>query len=290
MPTTRNHKRAFGSMLVFLSGVLLLMLVVYAKPAPQQSETAQSQLETCAACHEEQVKNFAANKHAAIDAKEQYKKANAEFSCTSCHGDASKHLEQGGGKGTIFAFGDKETATTKSKACLACHSDNHPGYFASNHAKAGMSCTSCHGVHGEKQGETAACASCHADVAAKFKLNEHHRLKEGILECTSCHNPHEAATRERLGGFKNEACFKCHTDKQGPFVYEHGANFEEGCTACHEPHGSTNRHMLSFQRVADLCRSCHASFPHATSYTQDSQCTACHVTMHGSNVSSTFRK
>ena len=35
-------------------------------------------------------------------------------------------------------------------------------------------------------------------------------------------------------------CYKCHVDKQGPFVYEHVPVKTEGCSSCHTPHGSTN--------------------------------------------------
>lgn len=278
--------------LLLLPLLLLCAAITLIAANPADTPGPKATLDDCATCHEAQAKAFANTRHGILDSKGLASKAKADFSCVSCHGDAGKHIEQGGGKGTIMAFAEKETATAKSKACLTCHKDSHPGFFASNHAKAGMACTSCHGIHdqGAKE-DAAACASCHADVAAKFKLNERHRLKEGILECTSCHNPHEAASRERLGGFKREACFKCHTDKQGPFVFEHGGNIEESCTACHDPHGSPNRHMLTYQNSPDLCYSCHGNPPSFHSrFTKDTRCTNCHSTIHGSNLSNVFLK
>ena len=114
----------------------------------------------------------------------------------------------------------------------------------------------------------------------------------GVLECTSCHDPHAPATRSLLGGFKQQPCATCHADKSGPFVFEHGASRTEGCTACHSPHGSPNRHLLAHQRVGELCLTCHAAVPqfHAgfnpatpPRFGLDTQCTSCHSAIHGSN-------
>ena len=55
-------------------------------------------------------------------------------------------------------------------------------------------------------------------------------------------------------------CFKCHADKQGPFVYEHVPVKTEGCTSCHTPHGSTNPRLLRVSQVNLLCLQCH-TFP-----------------------------
>ena len=121
----------------------------------------------------------------------------------------------------------------------SCHGTAHPAWEASSHARAGLDCTSCHGVHGDpfshfhadepRASELASprvsdvCAGCHTEVFAQFEYNERHRLQEGILECTSCHNPHEQSPRWMLGGFKEESCVDCHVDKGGPFVFEHGS-------------------------------------------------------------------
>lgn len=187
----------------------------------------------------------------------------AKDSCTSCHGDPTAHIDAGEGEGTIFAFKSSDIPLEKTRRCLNCHVNNHPRFLMSPHAKGALDCTTCHSIHAsdnEPQNTKKAvlipkskiCSHCHADIFSKFNLNEHHRLREGILDCTSCHDPHEPVTRTNLGGFKQQACLRCHTDKQGPFVYEHGSVLIEGCTSCHDPHGSPNRHMLNFQRVTDL--------------------------------------
>lgn len=240
--------------------------------------------ENCGDCHEEQMTVFKLSPH-------------GTSSCSSCHGDAGKHIEEGGSKGTIFAFGLSETSIQKAKKCISCHKESNARFFASSHGKASMDCTGCHKVHQKKTlahkiDGTKSCYGCHEDVFAQFKLNERHRLQEGILQCTTCHNPHEPALRERLAGFKHEACLKCHTDKGGPFLFEHAASRIEGCSICHEVHGSPNRHMLHHQSVGELCFSCHVEAPswHARFQTSETNCAVCHSMIHGSNLDKLFLK
>jgi len=267
--------------------------------------------EVCGACHEDLAGAFAGSVHSALDREGMDERYGVAFSCTACHGDVSQHLEEGGGEGTIFAFKADVPAAVRSSKCLACHGDTHPGFRRSPHALAGMACQDCHTIHGESHGwamlksagngierpmeqvsdASRLCRTCHGDVFAQFDFNERHRLREGILECTSCHDPHAAVNRLQLGGFKQSACAQCHGDKEGPFVFEHGGSRVEGCVACHSPHGSPNRHQLKFQRVAELCFSCHAVVPGFHSrFSLDTVCTNCHSSIHGSNFHPAFLK
>lgn len=240
---------------------------------------------TCAECHEDMAEAFQITPHAAN-------------SCVACHDDPDAHLEEGGGA-NIFAFTTENLANEKSSKCLSCHSQDNARFFASPHGKSSMDCTSCHSIHMEKvmpallkTSPLKNCYTCHQDIFARFQLNERHRLQEGILSCSTCHDPHEPSARERLGGFKHESCLTCHTDKGGPFLYEHGASRIEGCTSCHEVHGSPNRHMLTHQSTADLCFSCHGVAPdwHSRFDSYSTNCTVCHATIHGSNLSHIFLK
>jgi len=264
--------------------------------------------EECAACHEDQVAAFKMTPHSALDSEGLAHEAGVTGSCAACHGDPTQHFEEGGGAGTIFSFGPDSLPSEVTGTCLTCHGDSHPNFASSAHGRMGVTCVDCHEVHaqpGEDMlrggGEFASavdaprtselCEGCHSEVAAQFEFNERHRLQEGVLECTSCHNPHEAQSRAMLGGFKQEQCVSCHRDKGGPFVFEHGSVKVEGCTGCHTPHGSPNRHLLAFQNVAETCFSCHALVPgFHTRFTLESQCTNCHSTIHGSNFDPFFLK
>lgn len=238
-------------------------------------------------------------------------KAGAAMSCAACHGDPTQHLADGGGAETMQGFGDERTARAQSEVCLTCHSNTHPRFMAGPHAQAGLTCTTCHSIHGGEGGSllkaadnslaadpfqnvgeaSLSCAGCHEDVFTHFEFNERHRLREGVIGCVDCHNPHGTTARAQLGGFKQEQCVNCHADKGGPWVFEHGAQRVEGCTACHSPHGSPNRHLLNFQAVAELCYSCHAVVPSFHSrFTLETNCTNCHSTIHGSNFDPFFLK
>ncbi|HUF78687.1 MAG TPA: cytochrome c3 family protein [Thermoanaerobaculia bacterium] len=266
----------------------------------------------CAACHDDQVAAFTSNPHSLLNDPDWGAAGVEGGSCVSCHAGAAAHVDEGGGEGNIFAFGDDASPAARSQACQECHADTHPRFRGSEHAQAGVTCTTCHQIHqpghsavsllrsgpmtatdpAEAIGAASSvCASCHGDVFARFQWNERHRLQEGILACTSCHDPHERATRARLGGFKQDACMECHTDKGGPFIFEHASARAEGCVACHDPHGSPNRHMLAFQGVAELCFSCHATVPGFHSrFNLDTVCTNCHTSIHGSNFDPFFLK
>jgi len=142
------------------------------------------------------------------------------------------------------------------------------------------------------------CYTCHLDVRAEFARPFHHRVNEGLIQCADCHNPHGgflAHQLRRTDGY-DEVCYKCHAEKQGPFVYQHEAKIK-GCTVCHSPHGSTNQRMLKQNHVNLLCISCHSLNadvgPSATPSFHDQStkyqaCTLCHVAIHGSNTSPVF--
>jgi len=282
-----------------------------AQPAATNADAATQRL--CNACHFDKFEAIGRTPHIALFSAEAQQSTGHTIGCTNCHGDVAAHIAAGGGRGTVFAF-RTEAVIARNDVCLGCHRAAHPTFDRSPHARAGLACTSCHSQHGG--GATALlrtpdvppdiarlgarsrlCFDCHNGPFAEAALNEHHRLVEGVLECTSCHDPHAPATRSLLGGFKQQQCAGCHADKSGPFVFEHRASRTEGCTACHSPHGSPNRHLLAYQRVGELCLSCHAAVPqfHAgfnaaapPRFGLDTQCTSCHSAIHGSNFDPFF--
>ncbi len=299
MPFLYRFHRLFSILLFVLSTAILVSLfasgLASSKNAPPPGEFTAEQ---CATCHEGVVNDFRNNPHIAIERLNIGGSSSEAFVCASCHGDPSTHLNEGGGKGNIFTFTTAKTSQASIERCQTCHSNAHPQFNASPHAQSGMDCMSCHTIHGNQtseallsDSETAICSDCHGDIQAKFSMNESHRLHEGILQCSSCHDPHQPQSTQRLAGFSDETCFKCHSDKQGPFMFEHGASQIEGCVSCHDPHGSPNRHMIKFQSEANLCYSCHGAVPgFHTRFTTETLCTNCHTTVHGSNLSPSFLK
>jgi DmsE family decaheme c-type cytochrome len=260
----------------------------------------------CRTCHAGRFASLARSPHSVIDSAAWQEHRDAGLSCTACHGDVTEHISAGG-RGPVFAFSG-EAPLRQTEVCNACHADTHPQYAASPHARAGLTCTACHRLHDgdassaallknpvrtprDMRLQSAVCAACHQATFAEFERNERHRLE--AIDCTSCHDPHAPQSRTLLGGFKQQACVSCHPDKEGPFVFEHQASRVEGCTACHSPHGSPNRHLLTHQRTGELCFTCHAAVPQFHSgfapagpprFGLDTQCTNCHVAIHGSNL------
>ena len=74
-----------------------------------------------------------------------------------------------------------------------------------------------------------------------------------------CHNPHGTVKPKqvRTSSSQDAVCFTCHTDKQGPFVFEHQPVKVDGCQSCHLVHGGPNPHMLKLSNVNLLCLQCH---------------------------------
>ncbi len=289
----QKFKLFFRSLGILFLFTVVTGLLTAARPYAQEQK---KEFGVCAECHEDVCTDFKLVRHAEVKAEQWTKTARqVESMCANCHGDPTKHLEEGGGAGTIFAFKKTDEPHAKAEICLQCHGMTRSRFYASPHGKAGMDCTYCHSElmkgTGEKIRPSQVCLNCHEDIGAQFAMNERHRLQEGVLECTTCHNQHEPATGTRLGGFKDEACLRCHTDKGGPFLHEHEASRVEGCGTCHEAHGSSNRHMLTHQSTADLCFSCHAAAVSWHAYfNQDTNCVTCHATVHGSNLDRRFLK
>jgi DmsE family decaheme c-type cytochrome len=176
------------------------------------------------------------------------------------------------------------------------------------HTKNDVSCISCHSPHHAQTTEYLLtkkqpdlCYGCHLQQKAQFEMPFHHRVNEGLVQCSDCHNVHGTVgpKQVRTSSSQDAVCFTCHTDKEGPFVYEHAAVKINGCPACHVVHGGPNAHMLKLSNVNLLCLQCHttSSFsgaPGAPSFHNQAAffqaCTLCHVAIHGSNFSSTFFK
>jgi DmsE family decaheme c-type cytochrome len=267
--------------------------------------------ETCQPCHEDIFNGIQKNPHHVLDLDK--KRGWAGKVCESCHGPGSKHAE------SMAPADIRNPARLKPGAadqvCLTCHANTptHVGRLQNAHARNGVSCVGCHSVH--KAGpegmvpQKAAtinqlCAGCHIAQWASFQKPYKHRLPEGAMSCTDCHDPHGSFSAKMIQTvFANDrGCFKCHGDKRGPFTFEHAPVRVEGCGACHEPHGSANPKMLIRAEVRFVCLECHANLGapapnpakllggvvppafHDLRIPRFQNCTLCHVKVHGSYV------
>ena len=224
--------------------------------------------------------------------------------CENCHGAGKAHVEGGGDVTKIFNPA-KATPQQVDAKCLSCHAGTHPNFERSPHAKAGLSCISCHSVHQAKDeakllraSQPTLCFQCHADVKPSFNMPFHHRVNEGLVKCSDCHDVHGSfqPNNLRTTADQNAVCTKCHTDVRGPFVFEHTPVKAQGCMACHTPHGSQNARLLNVPNIDQLCNQCHSPVANDAIHgmgrgsSTGTPCINCHTMIHGSNFSQAFIK
>ena len=297
--------------------LLAILFVVHARAAaanPSAGSTSPGATyvgsDTCKSCHEDLHKGIEANPHFQL-LNETKNGKNEYHGCESCHGPGSAHVEAGGDKTKIFTFRGASAAVA-SQRCQQCHGTGteHANFDRSSHLLNQVGCTSCHSIHAPKSKKSllqaaapALCYQCHTDTRAEFNRPFRHKVNEGLLQCNDCHNVHGASLPKQLrsSASQDQVCFKCHTEKRGPFVYEHMPVKTEGCTSCHFAHGGTNARMLHTSNVNTLCLQCHTQAmsnvpsqpPIGPAHNQAQKyqaCTLCHAYVHGSNSSEVFFK
>jgi len=262
--------------------------------------------DTCKTCHEEIGKTYDHGPHW----KTALNHRGPQFQgCEACHGPGKAHVESGGDITKIVRF-KTLSREESSKRCLTCHEfgEEHANFLRSEHLKNNVGCIDCHSAHHPKvehalltMAQPMLCYGCHAEVKPQFSKPFHHRVNEGLITCSNCHNPHGGfLTRQlRATAAQDQVCFTCHTDKAGPFVFEHAPVKTEGCVSCHTPHGSSNPRLLKRSNVNLLCLECHtltvdSAAPGIPSFHNQAQkyqaCTMCHVAIHGSNSDRDFFK
>jgi DmsE family decaheme c-type cytochrome len=267
--------------------------------------------ETCKTCHEEIYNAWEKTPHWKTTLNKEG--GPSKQGCEGCHGPGADHVAGGGDKTKIFVF---ESAPTKeiNTRCLTCHAGGtqHMNAVNSVHSQNNVSCTSCHSPHHAQTKEfllvkqqPQLCYSCHLQQKSQFQMPFHHRVNEGLVQCSDCHNVHGTVgpKQVRTSSTQDAICYTCHTDKQGPFVFEHEPVKVEGCSSCHVPHGGANPHMLRVSNVNLLCLQCHTnSAPNGktggaggtpsfhSQQTFFKSCTLCHSQIHGSNFDQTFFK
>lgn len=268
----------------------------------------------CRTCHSDVWFRFYRNPHFRSIASGAERPEHA--GCESCHGPGGNHVKAHGGKGTInwFPQSSKQVLDT----CMRCHSDtlSRANILRSAHTLNDVVCTNCHSIHKSTspkfllaRTQPELCYGCHDYVRADFSKPFKHRVNEGFMSCTDCHNPHGTfaptwrmaaqPTMVRQAFGDQEACLECHADKRGPFAFEHPPVRVEGCEMCHFPHGSTNSRLLRRPVVFTLCLECHngagtfgrsgsgvpmLSPAHNMADPRYQNCTNCHVSIHGSNL------
>ena len=321
-------------LVIFLSSMAILVSLGagsgYVPAAEAQAISADDYVgsETCAACHEPQSNSFVSTKHGKLHTVSSWK--GKVVGCESCHGPGKAHVEGAGDVTKIISFKNLNPKAA-SETCLACHAgkETHNNFRRGEHWRNNIGCNECHTAHGPPPGnfragsmtfpsdvsiqnpgqatakmltsnEPQLCIACHNETKSQFSKPFHHKVLEGTMKCSDCHNPHGGfeTKQTKLAVGADASCIRCHSNKAGPFVFEHAPLKLEGCATCHTPHGSSNPKLLKRAQVRQLCFECHTGITdelgpgvpsfHNQAQVRYQQCTACHAAIHGSNSSSVF--
>lgn len=157
-------------------------------------------------------------------------------------------MDAGGDKTKIISFKNKDSKQI-SESCLACHAgkEEHNSFRRGEHWRNNVGCTDCHTAYGPNHGEfkigsttfvndasdvnpapamlkvneQQLCIACHSETKAQFSKPFRHKVMEGTMKCSDCHNAHGGfeSKQTRLGIGADASCVKCHSDKQGPYVF-----------------------------------------------------------------------
>jgi DmsE family decaheme c-type cytochrome len=274
----------------------------------------------CRTCHSDVWLNFYKNPHYKSIASG--KEPPEHTGCESCHGPGRAHVQARGGVATIPHAFSVMSPTQILDDCLQCHAKDfsRANIRRSVHTEADVVCSTCHSIHKPQtpkfllaKVQRDLCYQCHNSVRGQFDMPVKHRVNEGVIECSDCHNPHGTFAPTWRTGIRpkmvdqasgnEEACIQCHQDKRGPFVFEHAAVRVDGCESCHLPHGSTNAKLLRRPVVYTVCLECHngagtfgrtnsgvllTSPAHNMLDPRFQNCTLCHVRIHGSDADPNF--
>lgn len=287
----------------WMSATFLILLGFVPATFAQEKAPGVVGSEVCAECHEDQALD-PHDIHARI---ESFEVRGHTVGCEGCHGPGSIHVEEGSTE-SLHRFGEDGLG---SEACMECHlTKGLPEWNASTHAAENVGCTDCHSVHKKEKAAESACQTCHGDVEAQFYLPSHHPVPEGKMSCASCHDVHNSQEMMLKTAMRpNDACYDCHQDKEGPFIFEHVPVVED-CRNCHVPHGAVANNLLTANQPA-LCLQCHEFHFHAGYRAADdpevdvggierenpygapgfniaftTNCTQCHSRIHGSDLPS----
>src|SRR6185295_14619124 len=149
--------------------------------------------ETCTTCHESEGKSLRTTLHGKAQ-NARTPAARSGQSCETCHGPGQAHVDTGD-KTKIKRF-TAMSAKDVNATCLTCHSKgSHAQWNGGMHDARNLSCATCHSVHTPKSERAQlktvtavqTCATCHKQESMKVQKSGHMPVREGKMDCTTCH-------------------------------------------------------------------------------------------------------
>ena len=197
----------------------------------------------------------------------------AEAQCNKCHG-VTVRKTCADCHGTVYPH----SMSWKSGTFNPATDTAHHAYYLKNHAWNVGQCVSCHGSDFKGGSSGKSCYRCHTSyphiasvwndtLNAQFHGQRVKAQNWNAAECQACHGTDFA------GGFSGQSCFACHVSYPHAAAWKdtlsvagfHGVylkNKSFALTECQPCHGSTYQGGTS----GSACYTCHASYPHLTSW------------------------
>ncbi len=203
--------------------------------------------DTCAGCHDKQVKDFQHTIHGQASIKLEGEETHV--SCENCHGPGSKHADNAGDPRFILK-GDVNN-------CEQCHRERKADFELNSHhpvPEGRMKCSDCHTIHASGGAakttltENELCLSCHEQYRGPWTF-EHEAMRDG---CTVCHKPHGSMNNKLLTEPEGQLCLKCHYNE---FTYQAAGHF---------------RHRATMNPVPNVCVKCHTGL-HGSNFSKEFQ-------------------
>ena len=278
-----GHSKTFGWLAIAVLGLVCLPLTstlaqegqastssakASAADASASTEPGQSEYvgaETCKTCHEDMFKNFENTPHFVTTLEN--KRGPEWHGCEACHGP---------GKGTWRAaatrpkFLPSRTPRRKSPARAAWAATATAKSTATSRGR--RTCRTTWAASTVTRRIMPKNANFDERKAAAALLRMPSGSQTAVQSALSSSGERRHGAVQRLPqsarrvpdpavagyGRQDTVCFKCHSEKAGPFVYEHQAVKTEGCVSCHTPHGSANPRLLKRSQVNLVCLECHS--------------------------------
>jgi DmsE family decaheme c-type cytochrome len=289
---TGDH--AAGGLGRFVAAFLLLCGALYSGTAISQSADDIREGKVCANCHADAPIVWTGKHGTKGDGRTPI----ANAGCATCHGDPAAHLKSF--TNPMPRRFSKMASAEKNAVCATCHQGRTRIHWqGSAHERNDVACSSCHKIHvandqaRDKLTQPEVCFACHKEQRVQINRPSRHPIREGMVACSDCHNPHGSVGPSMvLRDNINDTCYTCHMEKRGPFVRTHQP-VQENCAICHNPHGTTTPNLLR-QRPPFLCQQCHEPTSHrgqvpsltgtsTSAGTLARGCLNCHTNIHGTN-------
>lgn len=229
--------------------ITAFMLVAVAVLAQIPEEAVYVGSDTCIDCHDDVSMVYDNTPHSVLN---DFKVPGTDIGiCEACHGPGSVHADEE--EANIFGVDYMSSLNVEGQSdlCMQCHTDRIASHQNDPHSE-DVACNNCHSDQAHWGGKTSPmnfrvagqfCTDCHVEQLVEFNMPYRHRVLEGEMDCQDCHSLH--GEENNAITLSANACIDCHTEKSGPFIFEHEGVTDGDCGDCHNPHGSINAKLLT---------------------------------------------